>query len=178
MQLKLLVTQAVQSAQEAGQSGSADAYANAARVWSETEAALREHIQRTTRPNIEAVIRKLRNDQSLTAEEMALVRLWVIGDAESYTRAEQEVHGWMNEVKRLTTALRETVQAAKAMETAPTFHLKALLHDGVRVLWDLHHYLEQQARIKRFQDATQELDAEERRTLIDILVGKIRSPDF
>jgi len=63
--------------------------------------------------------------------------------------------------------------------TTPTaFRLRALLRDGIRVAWDIQHYLEHKERVEKFAEATHILDEDERATLVDILQHKLRSQEF
>lgn len=178
MSLEGWIGQIAQGARQIEQGGNADAHADLARIFSEAEAYIREQIQATTSADIQRAIQTLRTNRALIPQELALIKLWVVGDATAYSHLEHNVEDWKLEIKRLVDAIHGLNLPNGTLEPEKAFRLKALLTMGVRVLWDLHHYLEGQERLVRFTEATGELDREKRDILIDILIDKLRSPDF
>ena len=156
--------------------GDSATYGKLAHAMSYLKESLREHIQSKTSADIEAIIGKLRSDKAIAPEEMQIVKLWIVGAAESYVTHENNFNDWIAELKRISGEFKR-LDAAK-LEVAQAFYAQALLMDAIRVAWDVHHYLEQQERLGKFMESTKELDAEERKLLADILARKLASPDF
>lgn len=162
--------------QDADKAGDPGSYARLATILSELEAQSREYVQEATKSEINRVIKKLGSTQPLTGEEHELIKTWLVGDAEYYTKLENNFGDWLSELKRLTDEIEKTGGATSDFKTA--LHLQALLKDAIRTTWDIYHYLEHKERIDNFTESTQELDSEERNILIDILKQKLGSADF
>jgi hypothetical protein len=160
----------------AGKSEKGEAYSNLATTLQRFEASLREYIQHTTKGEINAIMLKLKSAQSLTSDELDKVKLWVIGDAEFYTRLENNFVDWMNELKRLINEINKYQSNDPNIQTASK--LRGLLQDGIRVLADIFFFLQQKERIENFTNATEEITPEEGMTLARILEQKLRSPDY
>lgn len=160
----------------AEQAGTAGSYAKVADALSTFETQIREHIQETTKAEIQALTERLRTGAALTSEELALLRLWVVGDAEHYIKFENNFGDWLSELKRVVGEIGRLPEASDSVQNA--FQLRALLRDGIRVAWDIYHYLEHKERIDAFDGATHELDQDERKTLVSILQHKLSSKEF
>ena len=169
----LQLRRALDDASEAGESRS---YGKLAAMLTELEAHSREYLQEITKYDVHKIIEKLRSTQELTKEELGMVKTWLVGDAEYYTKLENNFRDWLSELKRLID------ETGKLSESAPNFesalHLRALLKDAIRTVWDIHHYLEHKERLANFDDSTQDLDVEERELLVQILQQKLRSAEF
>jgi len=67
-------------------------------------------------------------------------------------------------------------------ESNPDFetasHLRAILEDGKRVIYDIAFYLEKKERIANFEESTLELDKEEKDLLVKLLKNKLASKEF
>lgn len=161
---------------QAKEADSAERYAALAEAMSSCEAQLREQMQAAARERLTAVIQKLKTTAPITEEELALIKLWVVGDAESYVKVENSLGEWRGELQRLLGEISQLKSAP--LDTHGSFRLRALLRDGLRVAWDVHHFLEHKERVERFNESTRELDREERTVLADILSSKLRSDTY
>ncbi len=167
-----LIEQGVAEAQRAGQAGS---YAKLGGLLTEFESRVQQRMRDITKLDVDAILVKLRTDLPLTPQELQVIKLWLVGDAEYYTKkVADEVAGWMTELGRVTTQINALRQQQPAAETAS--HLQALLRDAIRISWNIHYYLEQQERIGAFEQGTRQLGREERNILIDILSRRIPPP--
>ncbi len=156
--------------------GTGDAYSKLSTIFEELGKYLREYIQAETGTDIKLVINKLRSGRDLDDEEVDLIKLWIVGDAQYYTQLENNVKDWQNELKRLIEKINQYKETSADVETAS--YLRGLFRDGSRVITDIFYYLEQKDRIARFQDATWKTDMDDRAILINLLEKKITSPDF
>lgn len=159
--------QAMQGTPDAG------AYETFAASLAAFDASLRERFQDLTQAEVTKVAKVLRSNDPLTAEQLALLRSWMVGDAESYAKAENNVPDWRAEMQRLVAAIEDAGRGPANVEAL--LRLRGLLRDAIRTAQDLHHVVEQQERIARFEEATKELDREERELLITMLSHKVKS---
>ena len=171
-----LQARARQQVEEAHRSHHPEAYAALAMTLAEWETQLREHLQATVRVSAQALISKLSGGQTLSAADAALLRTLIIGDAESYVRVEHNLPDWLVELQRL---MGELVRLGGGVpDVAMACQVRALVRDAVRVVADLQHYFEHKARVAQFEEATRELDREERDVLVGFLKQKLASPEF
>lgn len=162
--------------QEATQRKGSGAYAKLASLLSNAEAESREALQAITKDDMQRIIVKLQGTETISPHDHQLIRAWLVGDAETYTKVENNLGDWLTELQRLVDEIGTMANSRLTLETA--LHLRALLRDAMRTAWDVHHYLEHTERVARFDDSTRELDTEARKTLQDILQRKMRSADF
>src|SRR5215470_7979689 len=66
---------------------------------------LRETYQSSVAVPIGVVIAKLRSGADPTPAEVALIESFVVGDAEAYTRIENDFQNWIDELTRLVRSL-------------------------------------------------------------------------
>ena len=78
----------------------------------------------------------------------------------------QKLHG---EIKKLE---------GRPLDSQEVAVLQALLVDLDRTTQDIIQYLTDKERIAAFENATQEIDPDERKTLVEILTQKLESPDM
>ncbi len=162
--------------QEALNSMTDDAFQGVGAALSQSREAVREQIQDQTSSRIlvKEVINKLSLNQRLTSEDIALMRLWIVGDAESYALCESNLNDWLEEYKRLAGALAGYEN--RACDAGDLFKLGGLLEDAERVTYDIANLLEKKERINKFEAAVSDgLDPDERETLVDVLNEKLRS---
>jgi hypothetical protein len=106
-----------------------EAFQQAGSALSESRKQIRETLQSETSDDIKNIIHKLSSDQPLSASEMNLVRLWIIGDAESYTMMENSLQEWIVEYERLEKTLTE--YAGKTCTAEDFFKLYGILEDAI-----------------------------------------------
>ena len=65
---------------------------------------IKETFEEKLRDPIERLVGKLNRDEYLSSEEIQLIEKWVIGDAEFYTKMENNLIDWISECKRLCSS--------------------------------------------------------------------------
>ncbi len=136
----------------------------------------REDLQEATAREMRPIIKKLENNEPLTDAEKNLVRLWMVGDAEAYTRLEDDYREWLDEFRRLSRALKEAEgQQGSVPELLNAY---GLLEDAVRVAADIQFYLEEKERVAKFEQAVKALDKADSKLLASILKEKLSSPEM
>lgn len=99
----------------------------------------------------------------------------MIGDAEAYTRVENDFQSWITELARLVKSLSDKgdrVQGSNLLDAMGE------VQDAQRVLGDICNYLEQKERVARYQRTMSEpLNDEGRAMLVEILMRQIASTD-
>lgn len=152
------------------------AFQQAASLTSDAKNAVREELQRATSSAIEAIIENLGSGEPITAEEVALMKAWIVGDAEGYTQMENNFRDWLSEYDRLKASL--SAYEGKHCSTDELSQLYGILEDATRISYDIATFLEKQDRIKRFEAAVSDgLDEGERRILARALTEKLHSPN-
>ncbi len=162
---------------DAQQNNDAGTYQRLATVFSEYEGELREYIQEITKGQISKIIEKLDNRQDINEEEMAFIKLWIVGDADYYTQMENNFKDWLMELSRIVTQIDRTA-AQQDIDFGTASRLRAVIEDGKRVIYDISFFLEKKEREEKFADATMELDNEEKDLLAKLLRSKIASKEI
>jgi hypothetical protein len=136
----------------------------------------RERFQELSAGEIKPIIQKLTNFQPLNEGEKETVRFWMVGDAESYTRMENNYKDWLAELTRLAGVLKDF--EAKP-ETLPNLlNVYGLLRDAMRTTADIIDYLEEKARVARFEEAIKQLNQEDAKLIASLLRAKLESLDM
>jgi hypothetical protein len=119
---------------------------------------------------------KLKNKQALSARDVEVMKLWIVGDSEYYLKMENSYNDWLMEIQRLMTDLsRLDIDTSDINACASA---RALLLDAIRVMGDVGFYLQQKERMASFSESTKEIDDAEREILINILQGKAATGKF
>lgn len=154
-----------------------NAFQQAASAASDARSAVREESQARTATEIKGVIDKLQSGDRLTDQELTLVRAWVVGDAESYTKMENSFQEWLSEYDRLEQVLAgyETKECSPDELT----ELVGILEDAARISYDIANFLEKKDRIGKFNAAVSDgLNDRERELLVGILTNSLHSSDY
>ncbi len=152
------------------------AFQRAGSVLNKCKNIVREEFQSATSPQIKEIISKLSDQEPISDQDMDLIKLWIVGDAESYTKMENDFQGWLDEYERLRTALNDYENKECTAEDLLKRH--GILQDATRVNYDIANFLEQKDRIQKFESAiTGSLDKDGRAFLARILSDKLNSPD-
>ena len=167
------ISQAMSQAEESMTSGG---FLRAAGVLSESKDAAREKIQSDTAQGIKSVVQKLKGGEPLSQEDIDLMKLWIVGDAQSYAKMENNFNDWLNEFRRLKTVLAE--YEGKDLSKGQLLNIQGILEDATRVAADIGNLLEKKERIKKFEEATKSPQTLDREILVDVLEQKIKSPEF
>jgi len=144
-------------------------------VFQHHRSAIREKIQAMTSKEVKGIIKKLAEGGDLTEQEIGLVRLWVVGDAEAYAKMENKCEDWIAEFKRLESLMKE--QEVGAEEVQDLFRAQGLLEDASRLAINIGYYLETIERIRRFEEATANPAVMDRDLIARILKLKLTSPE-
>ena len=137
--------------------------------------ALRETYQSSVATPVMTVIMKLKAGGALSPDDIKVVEGFMIGDAEAYTRVENDFQNWITELARLVKSL-----SAKSDRLQGSTILDAMgeVADAQRVLGDICNYLEQQERVTRYQRTmSQPLNPESSAMLAEILQRQLASSD-
>lgn len=151
---------------------------NLASSFSNLEGYLREYVQEITKKQILEIINKLRKNESLSPEELKYVELWLVGDAEYYTKLENNFADWIDEFNRIINEVKIITEKDLPLNLEICNRLRALSKDAVRNISDINYFIEQRERITKFKQSIAQIDNEERETLIEILSGKLNSDTF
>lgn len=158
---------------------SASAFQQLETVLNESINNIREEIQGITSEQIEKIIKKLKDNKSITVDEQAVIELWIIGDAESYTKMENNFQDWLEELKRLEVVLKD--YKLKEHTLNDLFKLHGIFEDAIRLTVDITNFLDNEERINRFKTAIKSisnLEKKDRNMLINILSEKLLSPNY
>jgi hypothetical protein len=140
------------------------------------KAKVREEIQTMTSEDITKILKKLENAEPLTPPEKDLVGLWVVGDAEGYTKMEDDFGEWQEEFRRLSGVLETYESQAPSPQTLVEVH--GVLEDAVRVTADISHFLEKKDRVERFHAAINNLTPDSAKFLVSMLKSMLYRPDM
>ena len=136
----------------------------------------RELMQSKTSEEISAIIGKLESNTTITDADMRLIRLWIVGDAESYVRMENDYQGWLDELNRLFSVLKDLQDKELTLENMDK--ISGTARDAIRVIGDIIYFKQQQERISKFENATKDLHSENKLILANIIRQKIASDQF
>ena len=103
-----------------------------------------------TLPQMREIADKIHREIPLLPDENELIRLWVIGEQETYVRTENDFQNWQTELERLR--LNITVLKAKP---EPNFYdlikLRGSAQDALYLLGNIARYVQQQNNVKEFE---------------------------
>jgi hypothetical protein len=137
------------------------------------EQSLREKMQEDTRGEMEGIIRSLERGAELSPQDKELIRTWMVGDAESYIKVENNLGDWTEELGRLLD--RVAAARGKTLSPAQMTELQAMVRDALRTAADIHYFQEQRVRVERFRDATADWSRDDKKILARMLRSKLES---
>ena len=121
------------------------------------------------------ILAKLEGGESLTAAELNILELLLVGEAEYYLKYEHELEHWREELKRLIEEIKKQ-RAAGLDEIDGLMRLRALCREAMRVLPDMTYYFREKERIRQFEEMTRgEIDSETRRSLANLIKEMMES---
>lgn len=172
--MNINVTEAMAGARNTMTDG---AFQEVGTVLTEAKNLVREESQQKTAAAMRKIIAKLRTDEPVTAEEAELMKAWIVGDAEAYTRLENNFQDWLAEYRRLESALAAYEDRDCSSDELLALH--GILEDASRVSYDIANFLEKRDRIKKFEQAMAAgLDEPTRDFFANVLAGKLHSREF
>ena len=157
----------------------ADAFQQSAFGLGRQRTAIRETLQSITSDQILGVLERLAAGAQPSPEDLQLVRMWIVGDADSYLRQENNFQDWVAEFDRLKGVIGR--YEGRPCSEAELLELKGILEDAVRVAHDIANYLEKRERVHQFEatvEASHAWDGAAREALLRILRGKLESPNL
>jgi len=161
--------------EKAHQMGTADAYSALQSRVEDLREDLRESVQALTRDQMQQIIRQLRGGKPVTEEDIRLIRLWVVGDADAYVDEENNFGDWIDELQRLGEEIRNLRSAS--VEPKELKQLQALLTDARGVILNIANFLIHKERVDRFEETMSGgLDDKRRQILANILSRSYDSP--
>ena len=134
---------------------------------------LREAIQSETSATMAEIIEKLGNDDEISSDEMALIRLWMVSDAEFYVQLENDLKNWISEINRLFSHMHDINQ--EEIDQEAMGRISGSIRDALRVIADVIYFRQEEQRIQRFERATHTLYSEDKLHLAQLLRQKLRS---
>jgi hypothetical protein len=157
-------------------SGAADDFTRVGAELVQLKAAAREEIHASTAEAILGIIQKLENNVMLHPDERQLVGLWVVGDAEGYTRMENDLEKWRGEFHRLSGILESFEGQSPSPQSLVEVH--GVLEDAVRLTADISHFLEKKERVERFNSAINNLGPDDARFIASMLKSMLNSEEM
>lgn len=88
----------------------------------------------------ERLLTKLKQDEDLTPEDIEIIKKWLVGDSESYTRIENNLIDWVAECKRILKILDYYKEGSLEDNENKLLALGALLTDLKFTLIDVQRY--------------------------------------
>jgi hypothetical protein len=137
---------------------------------------LREQMQAVTSEQISIIINKLKSDAEISDSDLALIRLWLVGDAESYVQIENDYYGWLQELNRLFEVIEQLSGQELSLENM--YKLSGASRDAIRVMGDIIFFKQQQERISNFENASKKLDSDSKLAVAKILKQKLDSDEM
>lgn len=137
---------------------------------------VREAFQAGTATHLRVIMERIASGQPLSDEDVATIRQWIVGDADSYLRHESDLEGWTEEYARLEGVLAG--YEGRPLTEGDLLELKGILEDAVRVAHDIANLLEKRERVQRFDGMIRDRDSwsrEDRQRLAGLLKGKLES---
>ena len=132
--------------------------------------ALREGYAASIQDQVRALIEKM-GANALSKADLAQIESFIVGDAEAYTRLENNFQDWIAEITRLVGVLG-------GMTLSGSGWLDALgeVEDLHRVLNDVCNYLQQKERVTRFRRTVAEGLTPERTEMLIEILKELRAP--
>ena len=137
---------------------------------------IREQIQSVTQPKIETIIKKLKSDSEINDADLMMVRLWIVGDAQGYIEMENDYRGWLLELNRLFGVIEDL--KSEELDLEKMYNLSGTVRDTNRVIADIVFFRQQHERVKNYENASQNLNSENKHILADILQNKLDAADM
>jgi len=165
-----------QAMADAARRGASDDLGNLGLELVKTKHKVREAIQQSTAKDMEAIIQKLKNNESLTSQEKDEIKLWIVGDAEGYVAMEEDFHDWQAEFSRLTGVIRD--YESKDLSVRDLVNLQGVLEDAILVAHDLQNFLDKKERLARFEQAMAHPDKQDAEFIASMLKDMLHSSDM
>ena len=137
---------------------------------------LREQTQAETSEKISTIINKLKSNEEITDSDLMLIRLWIVGDAASYVQMENNYQDWLVELNRLFGVIEDLKLKDLSLENI--YKLQGTVRDAIRVIGDIVFFKQQQDRISRYENASKNLNSENKLVIAKILKKQLESDEM
>lgn len=137
------------------------------------DAACREMQQKLWADEARTAVKHLERDEPLTPQDLDVIRVFLISDAERYVAMENNFLEWVNELKRL---LGEIAKRLNTVDRDNIADVRGLLKDAVRLAPDIRNYLDEKKRIQQCKAALGSLDRQSREILAKVLKDDLATP--
>lgn len=137
---------------------------------------LREQMQAETSEKILTIINKLKSNEEITDSDLMLIRLWIVGDAASYVQMENDFQEWLEELNRLFRVIEQLKVQNLSLENI--YKLQGTVRDAIRVIGDIVFFKQQQDRINRYENASKNLNPENKLVVAKILQQQLESEEM
>lgn len=158
------------------ESGSMDDFERVSSGLVQLKDKVREELQAATVEDVTKILKKLENQEPLNPAEKHLVGLWIVGDAEGYTKMENDFGEWQKEFRRLGDVLESYSGQTSSPQTLVEAH--GVLEDAIRLTADISYFLEKKDRVERFNSAINNLTEDDAKFLASMLKSMISSPEM
>ncbi len=138
----------------------------------EIEAFVREVQQAMWATDAKQTIRHLEKGVPLDETDRAVIRTFLISDAERYVALENNYDDWLRELERLVDDLERRVHTVDRYNIGD---LRGALKDAIRLVPDIRNYLDEKRRIDNFEQATESLDKQSCDMLVRLLKEQLSS---
>ena len=169
------VKETVTAARQALDSEDSLLFENFSQQIRELEEMTREAFQLKVWDDYKAILIKLENKETLTGDELEMLKLLIVGEARYYLKYENNLEDWRNELNRLSNEI-EWLDIGGLDDIDSLLHLQALCRDARGVLPDITFYFAEKERLGRFEVAVSgTLNNTARQTLIEVLKAMMKS---
>lgn len=151
---------------------SADDFEAFERYLSEVDGYVREVQQSLWANDARGTLRRLEKNEPLNQTDREVLQTFLISDARSYLKHENNFEDWVSELERLVDGLDKRVNTTDRNSIAD---VRGILKDAIRLVPDIRNYLEEQRRVERFDQAITSLDQTSRDMLVRVLKEQLRS---
>jgi hypothetical protein len=135
--------------------------------------ALRSGYQASIQAQVLRLIDKLRDGVPLTPSDLSTIESFIVGDAEAYTRLENNFDDWVTELGRLVGVLGGM---SGSLQGSGWLDALGEVEDAHRVLNDICNYLQQKERVTRFRKTVAEGITPERAQMLIEILKELRAP--
>jgi hypothetical protein len=146
---------------------------NAARLLNNAMDVVREKMQAAMAPTVGELITKLKGKEPISSEDLQVARLWIVGDAEAFAKAQSNFDQLVSKFGVLEESLKRCEQRGGSVAELTDVH--GLLEEAVRVSYDIAKCLEAKERVRNFEASISEPSKINRQLLADILSRKLES---
>jgi hypothetical protein len=139
------------------------------------ETMAREVSQAVLKDKCQPILAKLEDDMPLSNDELQIVRLLLVGDADYYLESEESLDQWRDDIIRLTSEIAQ-LHSSDLSEVDNLMRLQALCRDAMRVLPDMAYYFRQQERVRNFENTSSApVSSETKKVVADLIKAMLDS---